>query len=59
MWPMKVKVAQSCLTLCDPTDFTIHAILQDRILEGTALPFSRDLPNPWIKPRSPTLQADS
>ena len=59
MWPMKVKVAQSCLTLCDPTDFTIHAILQDRILEWTALPFSRDLPNPWIKPRSPTLQADS
>ena len=29
----KVKVAQSCLTLCDPTDYTVHGILQARILE--------------------------
>ena len=28
-------------------------------MEWVALPFSRDLPNPGIKPRSPTLQADS
>ena len=38
---MKVKVAQSCPTLCDPMDFTIHRILQARILEWVAFPFSR------------------
>ena len=25
---MKVKVTQSCLTLCDPMDYTVHRILQ-------------------------------
>ena len=30
---VKVKVDQSCLTLCDPTDYTVHGILQARILE--------------------------
>ena len=30
-----------------------------RILEWVAVPFSRDLPNPGIKPGSPALQADS
>ena len=29
----KVKVAQSCLPLCDPMDYTVHGILQARILE--------------------------
>ena len=28
-----VKVAQSCSTLCDPMDYTVHGILQARILE--------------------------
>ena len=28
-----VKVAQSCPTLCDPMDCTVHGILQARILE--------------------------
>ena len=28
-----VKVAQSCLTLCDPMDYIVHAILQARIPE--------------------------
>ena len=28
-----VKVAQSCLTLCDPMDYIVHGILQARILE--------------------------
>ena len=36
-----VKVAQSCLTLCDPMDYTIHGILQVRIPEWVAFPFSR------------------
>ena len=37
----------------------LQGILQARILEWVAFPFSRDLPNPGIKSRSPTLQADS
>ena len=56
---MKIKVTQSCPTLCDPMNYTVHGILQARILEWVALPISKDLPNPGIKPRSPTLQADS
>ena len=30
---IKLKFAQSGLTLCDPMDCTIHGILQARILE--------------------------
>jgi len=37
----KVKVLQSCPTLCDPRDYTVHGILQARILEWVAFPFSR------------------
>jgi len=36
-----VKVAQSRLTLCDPMDYTVHGILQVRIPEWVAFPFSR------------------
>ena len=47
----------------DPTDYSlpvssVHGILQARILEWT-FPSPGDLPNPGIKPRSPTLQAVS
>ena len=31
---------QSCPTLCDPMDYTVHGILQARILEWVAYPFS-------------------
>ena len=44
----KVKIAQSCPTLCHLKGCTVHGILQARIL-----------PNPGIEPRSPTSQADS
>ena len=54
-----MKVTQSFLTLCNSTDYRIHGILQARILEWVAFPFSGDLPNPGIEPRSPALQADS
>ena len=37
---LEVKVAQSCLTLCHPLDETVHGILQARILEWVAFPFS-------------------
>ena len=52
-------MAKSCPLLCHPMDCTVHGILQARILEWVVVPFSRDLPNPGIKPRSPALQADS
>ena len=38
---MYVKVAQLCPTLFDPMDYTVHGILQARILEWVAFPFSR------------------
>ena len=54
----KVKVAQSCPTLCNPMDYRVHGILQARILEWP-LHSPEDLPNPGIQSRSPTLQVDS
>ena len=55
---------QSCPPLCNPMDCSLPAscvpgILQTRMLEWVAIPFSRDLPNPGIKPGSLALQADS
>ena len=38
---MLCLVAHSCLTLCDPMDYTVHEILQPRILEWVAVPFSK------------------
>ena len=38
---VKVKVTQSCPTLCNPMNYTVHGILQARILEWVAFPFSR------------------
>ena len=55
----QVKVAQSSPTLCDPMDYTVHGILQARILEWVAVPSLRDLHNPVIEPRSSALQIDS
>ena len=54
-----MKVAQSCPILCDPMDYTVCGILQAKILEWVSFPSPGDLPNPEIKPRSPSLQADS
>ena len=56
---LKVKVAQSCPTLWNPMDYTVHEILQTRLLVWVAFPSSGDLPNPGIEPRSPALQVDS
>ena len=56
---VKLKVAQLCLTLCDPMDYPIHRILQARILEWVAFPFSKGSSNSGIEPRSPALQAAS
>ena len=43
---LKVKVAQLCLTLCDPMDCIVHGILWARILEWVAVPFSRGSSQP-------------
>ena len=46
MFCVCVLVTQSCLTLCNPMDCSppgssVHGILQERILEWVAIPFSR------------------
>ena len=43
---MKVKVTQSPPTLCDPMDCIVHGILQARILEWVAFPFSKESSQP-------------
>ena len=40
-------------------DYTVHGIFQTRILEWVAFPFSGDLSNTGIEPRSPALWTDS
>ena len=44
---VKVKVAQSHPSFCNPMNYTVHGILQARILEWVAFPFSRQL-NPGL-----------
>ena len=58
------SVTKSYLTLCnpmgcDPPGSFVHWISQARILEQVAISFSRDFPNPGIKPESLILQANS
>ena len=48
---VKVKVVQSCLTLCDPMDYTVRGILQARILEWVAFPSSRGSSQPSDRPQ--------
>ena len=60
----EVLVVQSCPTLCglmdcSLLDFSIHGILQARLLVWVAIPCPGALPDPGIKPGSPALQADS
>ena len=56
-----MKAAQSCPNLCDLTAWTIHSMEFSRIEYWSGEPFPSPgcLPNPGIKARSPTLQADS
>ena len=49
-----LKVAQLCPTLCDPMDYTAYEILQVRILEWVAVPFSWGIfPTQGLKPGPP------
>ena len=59
-----VLVTQACLTLgyimdYSPSASSVSRILRARTLQWVAIPFSRDLRDPGIKPGSPSLQADS
>jgi len=44
---------------CSLPDSSVHRILQARILQWFAIPFSRDLPNPGIELGSSALQVYS
>ena len=55
---VKVKIPQSCLTVCDPMDCSlpgsfVNEILQAKILEWVPLPLLGDLLDPGIEPKSP------
>ena len=61
---MCVLVAQTCPTLCDPTDCSppsssVHGILQAKYWSGLPFLSPEDLPDPGIKPGFPVLQADA
>ena len=61
---VKVSVAQSCLTLCNPVDYSPPGSSARGISPGKNTgvrchALFGDFPNPGIKPRSPALQADS
>ena len=54
------KVVSVVSTLCNTMDYSppgsyVHGIFQARILEWVAISFSRDLPNPGMKPTYPAL----
>ena len=61
---VNMLVTQLCLILCDPLDYnppssSVHGILQTRILEWVAIPFSKRSYQHRDKTWSPALQADS
>ena len=50
----EVKVVQSCPALCDPMDYTVHEILQVRILESVVIPFFQGIfPTQELNPGFP------
>ena len=64
VWCSSGLVTQSCPTLCDPMDCSLpgcsaHGILQLRILEWVAVPFSRGSSQPRDRTQVPALRADS
>ena len=46
LWKMKVNVTQLRPTLCNPMAYTVHGILQARILVWVAMPSSRGSSQP-------------
>ena len=56
---VKVKVTQLCPTLCNPMDYTVHGILQARILEVHLSLLQGIFLTQESNPGSPALRADS
>ena len=59
---MCVLVAQSCATVCNPVDCSfpgssVHGILQARVLEWVAFPFSKGSSQPWDWTQIPSIAA--
>ena len=63
-WVIHAHVCLACAPLClilchtvdcNPPDSSVHGIFQARILEWVAISYSTDLPDPGVKPMSPTL----
>ena len=57
---MLCEVTQSCLTLCDPMDYSVpgssvHGTFQARVLEWVAISFSSRSSRPRDQPGSPAL----
>ena len=65
MYESESEVAQSCPTLCDPVDSSLHqappsmGFSRQEYWSGLPFPSPEDLPNPGIEPGSPVLQEDS
>ena len=61
---LKVKVAQSLLTFCNPVDYSpigspVYGFSRQEYWSGLPFPSPGDLPNPGIKPGSPAFQSAS
>ena len=59
-----LKVAESCLTHCNPMEYSsptssVRGVLQAGILKWVAIPLSKGSSRPRVEPECPTLQADS
>ena len=60
IWILKMKVTQSCLTLCDSMDCSmpgssVHGVLQARTLEWVAIPFFRGSSQPRDRTQVPSI----
>jgi len=51
----EVKITQSCPTLCNPRDYAVNGILQARILEWVAVPFTRESSQPRDRTQVPHI----
>ena len=59
-WVKQSKSRSIVSDLCDPTDYTVHGVLQARRLEWVAFPFSRGSSQPRESHRiGKETQADS
>ena len=59
IWSCEVKVTQLCPTLCEPMDYKVHGILQARIMERVAFPFSRGSSQPRNQTQVPHIAGRS